>query len=121
MKFWITSLIISCLLMGCQKKVQNSDNEEKDRLYSSSILLIEEFSNKIKNIKDSLELDSLIENFDKKITDINFKFPPMTDLKMTEEENDSIILLMNKMVELKNQKLKELDSIYKANQYLIID
>lgn len=59
--------------------------------------LLNTYIDSIENCTDSLTLQNLRRNFDNKITSLNFEFPPDTDLDMSEEENDSLIVLYKKM------------------------
>lgn len=82
------------LFDSCSSGEKEDLHPEARELFKSTEILIRETINKVSQAKDSITLDSLIDNFDKRMTDVNFSFPPQTDLYLTEQENDSIIKLL---------------------------
>lgn len=48
------------------------------------------------------------EDFQDKITKINFEFPPETDLDLSQQENDSLVNLLDSLVAVRNEKIKRL-------------
>lgn len=103
---FIFPLLLLCI--SCHNNKENSDEEEARALFSQSVNLILEFTSKIKIATDSMQVDSLSEIFEKKITDINFRFPSNTDFKLTEQENDSLFHLMEIYRKEKNIKYNSL-------------
>lgn len=97
---------------SCVNRNNNPDNSSADILFSRSTETIIDYSSKIRNASDSSELYSLMEEFDKKITEINFSVPPETDLKITEQDNDSLIHLLNQLRIERDEKLKEFHLLY---------
>ena len=57
---------------------------------------------------DTATVDSLAMAYDKKLTEVNFSVPFLTDVKLTEQENDSLKKLINNFVKTKAAKMKEL-------------
>ncbi|MCH5234321.1 MAG: hypothetical protein J1E16_03435 [Muribaculaceae bacterium] len=106
--------------ISCDRTAVDENFEEARLLFSKSAELILETTSKINSVNDSLSVDSLINIYNKEITDINFSFPPETDLKLTEQENDSLFKLIESMHKIKAEKLKSLafvptDSIIQEN------
>lgn len=95
-------------LFSCHKTEQMDNNQESRELFLQSEMLIKTTIMEIYESKDSLEVDSLSNAFEKKITDINFVYAPGTDLKLTEEENDSLFKLLERMTHVKSKKLLDL-------------
>ena len=95
-------------LFSCHKTEQMDNNPESRELFLQSEMLIKTTIREIYESKDSLEVDSLSNAFEKKITDINFAYAPGTDLKLTEEENDSLFKLLERMTHVKSKKLLDL-------------
>ena len=100
-------LVIS--MISCVKKENKEQNEDSQKLFEQSALLIKEFSEKIKTAQDSASVDSLSELFEKKLTQINFDFPAETDLKLSEQDNDSLFKLIRQYQNIKILKLSELE------------
>lgn len=98
MKWFICLLVaISFSVSSCAQKEDTEKNEVARELFSRSADLILDITRQIKLAPDSTSVDSLSEIYEKRITDINFDFPPQTDLKLNEIENDSLFHLINLM------------------------
>lgn len=93
-------------LGSCKEKEVDKSQEDARKLFDESATTIKSFINALKTSSDSLMIDSLMKAFDKKMVDTNFSFPPETDLKMTEQENDSLYKLMLDLQNLKKDKLE---------------
>ena len=108
MKILTIFLIAFGILCSCRKQ-ETKDNDEMARnLFTNSSLLLKDFSEKINNANDSTEVDSLWQELEHKLVEINFSVPPETDLKLTEEENDSIYKLMEDLKRTRNEILEGL-------------
>lgn len=110
-KLFVHILLISPALFlfnSCIAKVDNNSAQEARELFNQSATVTLQYINYIKAANDSLEVDSILERFDKKITEINFNFPPQTDYKLTDQENDS---LFNLISILNQEKVKKLSSL----------
>ena len=93
---------------SCGSKENKERNSEADDLFNKSVQTIIESTLKIKNASDSIEVDSISEAFEKRIIEINFSVSAETDLKLNEQENDSLYKLLNNFRNLKEEKLREL-------------
>lgn len=108
MKSLIRFILLCSILTACSREKLPTGNQEARILFSQSAELISVFISEINIAKDSVTLDSLQQIFEKNITDLNFKFPPETDLKLTEEENDSLFYLLNQLKQSLYNKKREL-------------
>lgn len=97
--------LVSFMLFSCIKKEDNDTSDEARDLFSLSADLIIDITDMIKTAGDSIQVDSLSQLFEKRITEINFAFPPETDMKLTEQENDSIFKLIESLRSVKKDKL----------------
>lgn len=79
---------------SCNVKKEHDNREEPEKLFTKTIEFLSESISKIEEMNDSNDVSNLIENVDKGLTAINFSVPPATDYKLSEQENDSIIKLM---------------------------
>ena len=100
-------------IFSCTSKEKTESTEEARDLFSKSAELIIHTTNQIKDAKDSLEIDSLTYVFEKRITEINFEYPPQTDFKLNEIENDSLYNLLTIMTKEKKSKLSQFSVILK--------
>lgn len=110
-KIYIPLIILP--LIACSSKKENIENPEARELFSQSSALVLESIRSIQEATDSVSVDSLSRLFEKKIVDINFSFPPNTDLHLTEQENDSLFKIMNEYKSVKETKLRDLQKIEK--------
>lgn len=97
---------------SCKPEVKSEKDEEARELFRQSAELLNEATQKISFAKDSMEIDSLSLNYEKRITDINFSFPPKTDYKLTEQENDSLFKLIKILQDIKELKLEDLHKVH---------
>lgn len=93
-------------ISSCEKKAHQFVNQSSVQLFNESASLINEYITKIQVSKDTAELDSLLDLFDKKLIDINFSYPPDTDLKMSEQDNDSLYRLLKELRQQRDRKLQ---------------
>ena len=94
-------VVVITTLASCRREKNKSLADTSELLFQKSEQLIRVYIDSIKNAKDSLALYSIIKNFDGKITNLNYEFPPDADLAMSEEENDSLITLYKKLEAIK--------------------
>ena len=104
----VISLINVMVLASCVNNDEGNKNLLLPRqLFSQSAEILNDEIKNIFNMRDSLEVDSLHEALEKKLVDINFSYPPETDLLLTEQENDSLFKLLSVFRNIKEEKLKE--------------
>lgn len=97
---------MSVMTIACNRKEDTMKSEEARDLFSNSAKFIQSINRSMMSATDSSYVDSLSKVFEKGITDVNFSFPPQTDFKLTEQENDSLFKLMEEMRCIKQEKLK---------------
>ena len=93
---FILSLIIPFLITGCHKKTAKINYEEANKLFDETVDLISNHIQQMDEVNDSVMYYKIIDDFDEKITKINYRHPPETDYLLSEEENDSLQKLMTK-------------------------
>lgn len=96
----IAALVI--MTNACKKQESEVKENPAHQLYSQSVKLLHKNINKIKSAKSRKELDSLYSDFENEITTLNLSYPPETDFKMTEAENDSLTLLTFRLKHLRD-------------------
>lgn len=106
-KLWDFSLrlfpvsAIICLVAGsvsCVRKELSTDHDVAHQLFEKSVRTIAVYIDSIGNAQDSASLQNIVNNFNIKITTLNFEFPPDTDLDLNEDENDSLIRMNKRLV-----------------------
>lgn len=108
MKFpFFLLLILIVLFSACKKAVKDDQKVYALTLYENSVELLNKVRDSIDEAQDSTQVDSLYALMEKKMTEINFSVPPETDLKLSEQENDSIYKLLSGINNLRQKKLEE--------------
>lgn len=105
-------LLVLIFLFSCKKNVTKENDDDARNLFMNTSKLLLELTSELKNSQDSLQVDSLMNLFEHKMIEINFSVPPETDLKLTEEENDSIFKLMNNLKNLQIEMLETFSRIH---------
>lgn len=107
---WLAYIVLGLLALipatGCSKNNRDTDRRTQRDLFYQSISLLEKNTNTIINTTDSAKLDSVYNLYEEELTALNLKFPPETDFKMTESENDTLITLITRINHLRDSLLK---------------
>ena len=101
MRCIIFGIFLLCLF-SCKNKENKVDYEQSNKLFSGTISLIQEYTDSLRMAKDSTEVFRIVENFNDRLTRLNYTVDPETDYLLTQEENDSIIFLSNNFIKEKN-------------------
>ena len=100
------SLLLLCAAaQGCRNNNKGVDRSPARELYGRSLKLLRLYTDSTKASRDSATLLALAERFDKKLTNLNYEYPPETTLMFTEGENDTVIRLTARYVELRDSLL----------------
>lgn len=109
-------LSIACIVFGetmlscTSKKTEDHSSEHAAELYEQSAKLLETYIDSMKMAKDSTVVNNLKANYEKRITKLNFDYEPDVYLKMTADQNDTLIKLTERFIELGAEKLKRFGS-----------
>lgn len=103
--FFLVLLLVS--FSACKKAINDDQKVYAQTLYENSVELLNKVRHSIDEAQDSLQVDSLYALMEKKMTEINFSVPPETDLKLSEQENESIYKLLSVINNLRQKKLEE--------------
>lgn len=94
------------ILSGCGKKPDKNSHIHAAQLFEKSIVLLRAYTDSLSVAKDSAHVEFLARAYESKINAVNFEFPPETDLRLTQEENDSLIKLTDRLVAARRDRLK---------------
>lgn len=97
---------LSLLLCACNGNRNHENNEAARQLFLKSKHLTEEYIDSIQHAADSVAVSRMVENFNIKLTTVNYQFPADTDLDLTEEENDSLIRMFTRFSDTVENRLK---------------
>ena len=101
-----TSILVMTALLSCHRNNNEGNHEVARQLFMKSMYLTEKYIDSLEQAKDSAALNRIVENFNLKITSVNYEFPPDTDLDLSEEENDSLIRMFKRIDSTVGKKLK---------------
>lgn len=101
---------------GCAREKKDNDRAESSALYHRTCTLTEQYIDSLKQAKDSTEVNRLLDVYEERIDELNFDVAPDTDYKLSEGENDTIAMLMDRLAATRAERLKTLDA--KAHQTL---
>lgn len=104
----VSSFILAIILIAgsaCNTKQDNSARPEARSLYESDARILRNYIDSIYAAPDSARLLSLCREMDKKITEINCNHSPAADRSISEAENDTLIMLVNRYVTLRDSLL----------------
>lgn len=100
------ALMAMTILFSCHGHNNQGNHEVARQLFMKSMYLTEEYIDSLEHAKDSAAVNRMVENFNLKITTVNYQFPPDTDLDLSEEENDSLIRMFKRIDSTVSNKLK---------------
>lgn len=103
-------MVSLCGMAGCGNSGEKYDHAVAQQLFQKSVRLIELYTDSMKNVSDSATYRRLRDSFDDKLSKVNFQFPADTDLHLTQEENDSLMRMLDKFVKMVNEKGKSLNA-----------
>ncbi|MDE6768320.1 MAG: hypothetical protein K2J78_01190 [Muribaculaceae bacterium] len=102
----ILAVSVSLSLIGCARKPNKNSHIHAAQLFEKSLVLLRAYTDSLSIAKDSAHVESLARAYESKINAINFEFPPETDLRLTQEENDSLIKMTDRLVAARRDRLK---------------
>lgn len=104
-----TSLLALCLVMtSCKGNKPEEVNSDAQDLYHTTCNVAQAYIDSIQSAKDSTQVHKLMENFEQRIEEINTNVKSDTDYGLTEGENDTIALLLDRISEVRSARLKSL-------------
>ncbi len=97
-------VLLPIALSACTAKDNSHDHDMAAQLFDKSVALLNTYIDSLKVAPDSTEVERLMIHYDVKIASLNFEFPANTDLNLTEEENDSLIRMTQRMVRIRHER-----------------
>ncbi len=113
LSFVVLASIAGCA--SCRDGKDDNGHAMARQLFMKSVSLIRTYTDSIGNVSDSASFQRMTRGFEDNIVKVNFQFPPDTDLRMTQEENDSLINMLDSLVSVIHKKEKELGKALAAD------
>ena len=110
----VFSVILTAAIMlaaGCAKPSQGSDNRLRDDLYRQVCTLTKAYTDSMHSATDSSAVWGLMERYVLRLSDVNMKFPPATDMMLDEGQNDTIYMLTQGLLAARNKALMSRDTV----------
>lgn len=101
------AVVVSLLVASCNHHQQEQKNIPAEQLYSESVRLTRSYIDSLKLAKDSIELQNLEQEYLSRLDEVNFKYPPDTDLMLDEAQNDTLAILAARFVQIRKAKLEK--------------
>lgn len=106
----LSGLALSLGIFSCKSDKNESERNAAVELYSLTCEVANSYIDSLSNAKDSIEVNRLFEAFDARIDEINMSVRPDTDYELSEDENDTIAQLLDRISEVRSERLKALRS-----------
>lgn len=104
----LSTLGFSLGMTGC-REAKGNDRAMAEQLFAKSERIVRLYTDSVRHVRDSASLHRMEEGVNARLSNINYQFPSDTDLRLTEEENDSLIKLMDRLTSLINEKHTQLE------------
>lgn len=99
------AMIVAANLFSCSGKQENKARLDARSLYESDAAMLTSYIDSISSAPDSTTLLRLCREFEKKITDLNYNYSPAADRAISEAENDTLIMLVDRYVAIRDSLL----------------
>lgn len=106
--YTVLSMVCIGSFMSCKSETNVKDRTEAHELFESIVSLTNRYSAMVTAAKDSAEWEKLCTAFEDSLDKINFKFPPDTDLLLSEGQNDTIMTAMKTYIEARDARINEI-------------
>ena len=101
--------MVMCMIeASCTHQQVEQSREESIKLYKSISRLAEVYIDSLENARDTLAVNTLMAHFEEKLDDINYAVVPDTDYSLSEDENDTIFMLLTQVMATRRTRMEEL-------------
>lgn len=96
------------VLAGCHAENRVIDRNDANDMFQSITTLTKKYTAKMSSVSDSAEWAVLCTAFEDSLDKINFRYPPDTDLLLSEGQNDTIMSLMQEYIKVRDSKIDKI-------------
>lgn len=97
--------LVGLMMSSCIKEKVNFAHQESLKLYEKMCNLTQSYIDSIEAAKDSTQINSLIDRYEASVDKLNYEVTPDTDYLLTEGQNDTILLLMLRLSDIRDERL----------------
>ena len=105
MRTLILILLIYFITSCVRTENVSNDKENANKMYDDLCSLVIAYNDSLNQSSDSVHIENMILDYERKLTEIVFSYPPNTDLNMTNGQQDTLSQLTDKFIELKKIKI----------------
>lgn len=105
MRTLILILLIYFIASCVRTENVSNDKENANKMYDDLYSLVVAYNDSLNQSSDSVHIENMILDYERKLTEIVFSYPPNTDLNMTNGQQDTLSQLTDKFIELKKIKI----------------
>lgn len=84
-------IISTAIFTSCSSRNGEVGAAATDDLFKESVSLLTQYCDSLKSARDSAEVLRLSEDYEEKVTRLNFNYPADAALEMSEGQNDTLI------------------------------
>ena len=97
---------VACIVLSaCVAENKKKDRSSAHDLFNHTVALVEEYTEKLSSVSDSLAWIRTCDEFEERLEKLNFSYPPDTDLLLTEGQNDTIQEMLLEYVRLRDERI----------------
>lgn len=98
---------IGCVMMSCTQE-QYDDHSQANEMFEQTLSLVKTYTDSLRTAPDTASVRRIAENYEAAAAKISLGYPPETDMKLTEGQQDSIWRYTRKFLEIKRSRLRHL-------------
>lgn len=99
------------LMTSCGQNAETIGEAERDSLYHDICALTRTYADSMAHATDTATVDALTARYEARLQAINMHYPPSADRALTEDLNDTIYLLTQRLIENRKKALTPHDSV----------
>lgn len=99
------------ILASCGRNAETIGEAERDSLYHDICALTRTYADSMAHATDTATVEALTARYEARLQAINMHYPPSADRAMTEDLNDTIYQLTQRLIENRRKALAPRDSL----------
>lgn len=106
--YFVIGGVVALCVAGCGSDGKAKDREEANGLYEAIKSLTITYIAEMSAAPDSATWARLCSEYEDSLVKVNYSFPPDTDYLMSEDQNDTITILMENYVKTRQEKIQSI-------------
>lgn len=103
------TLVALAFISSCSEQ-QQDDRSQPDELFARTVEIVKTYTDSLHSAPDTAAIARLTDSYEAAVTKLNLSYPPETDMRMTEGQQDSIWRYTRKFLEVKRSRIRHLVS-----------